>query len=278
MTGAFARSFLFVPANRAKLVNSAFRSAAEAIVFDLEDSVGADQKEAAREAVRSILLARHPAGHPLFVRVNGTDTPDFGADLRALAGTSHAGLVIPKIESSAAVKQVAAVSGGVPLVLLLETPRGILRALDLAEAAGVSLAALGFGAEDFRAAMRVDAAGSEPLIAFARAAVALAAAAAGVPAIDAPEMDFGDHERLRAQAASARGAGFIAKFAIHPVQLEIIHEVFGPTTALRAWAERVTRAYEEGAARGHGSVRVDDRVVDMATIQRARSILEGKQP
>jgi citrate lyase beta subunit len=274
---AFARSLLFVPANRAKHVESALRSEAEAIVFDLEDSVAVDQKAAAREAVRAILLERRTAGQALFVRVNGIDTPDFAADLRALQGTAYAGLVIPKIESVAAVTQVVTEAGAARLVLLLETPRGILRALDIAEAAGASLAALAFGAEDLCAAMGVDPAASEPPIAFARAAIAVAAAAVEVPAIDAPEMNVADHDRLRAQSSLARSAGFVAKFAIHPAQLAIIHDVFGPTTVSRAWAERVTRAYEEGVVHGLGSVRVDDRVVDTATIQRARRILEGKQ-
>ncbi|MGH9349290.1 MAG: HpcH/HpaI aldolase/citrate lyase family protein [Vicinamibacterales bacterium] len=277
MTGRFARSWLFVPANRQRLIDSAFRSAADAIVFDLEDSVPADQKEAARDALRSLLLTSRAPTAPLFVRVNGPETPHFSADLRALAGTVPAGLVIPKVESACRVQQVVAESGGVPLVLLLETPRGILRALDLAEAAGPSLAALAFGAEDFCAAMRVGASGSDPLMAFAQASVVVAAAAAGVPAIDAPEMDLADASRLRAQAARACAAGFLAKFAIHPAQLAIIHDAFGPAAAERAWAERVTRAYEESRARGHGSVRVDDRLVDAATIRRARQILERRQ-
>lgn len=122
--------------------------------------------------------------------------------------------------------------------------------------------------------MWVDAADSDPLLAVALPAIAMAAAALDVPAIDAPEMDFADHERLRARATSARAVGFRAKFAIHPAQLAIIHEAFGPTPAQRLWAEHVTKAYEQGAAEGCGSVRVDDRVVDAATIRRARQILE----
>jgi citrate lyase subunit beta / citryl-CoA lyase len=155
VTGGFARSFLFVPANRQTLVDSAFRSPAEAIVVDLEDSVAADHKEAAREAIRSILLPERRA-QPVFVRVNAPRTPEFAADLRALAGTRHAGLVIPKIESAEDVRRVIVESGGAPLVLLLETARGILRALDLADAASKSLVALGFGAEDFRTDMQVE--------------------------------------------------------------------------------------------------------------------------
>lgn len=274
MTEGFARSFLFVPGNRPSLVDSAFRSAAEAIVFDLEDSVGVDQKVAARKAVRSIVTTPRAAGPPLFVRVNAPDTPALTDDLRALADTPLAGLVIPKVESTPAVRRIVAEAGGTRIILLLETPRGVLRALDLAEAAGRSLVALAFGAEDFRAAMQVDAADSDALLAFTLPAVAMAAAALDVPAIDAPEMNVADADRLRARAASARAVGFRAKFAIHPVQLAIIHDTFGSTPAQRTWAERVMRAYQQASAEGRGSVRVDDRVVDAATIKRARQILE----
>jgi citrate lyase subunit beta/citryl-CoA lyase len=273
----FPRSFLFVPANRPKLVDSAFRSGAEAIVFDLEDSVVPDQKGAAREAVRTA-LDEGRAGLPLFVRINAPDTREGELDVRAFAGTKIAGLVIPKVESPAAVRQAVADAAGTPLILLLETPRGIAHAPALAEAAGRALLALAFGAEDFRATMRVDTLdASDPLLAFALSTIAVSAAAVEARAIDAPEMDFADHDRLRARAAVARRAGFAAKFAIHPAQLPVIHEMFGPTSEQRTWAERVTRAYEEGASKGLGSVRVDDRVVDAATVRRARQILERSQ-
>jgi citrate lyase subunit beta/citryl-CoA lyase len=274
MTEPFPRTFLFVPANRPAFVDSAFRSAAEAIVFDLEDSVVEDEKAAAREAVRSIVMTPRAGAPPLFVRINEADTSHGTDDLRALAGAPVAGFVIPKVQSTAVVSRVAAQAEGRKLVLLLETPRGVLGALHLAEAAGSSLAALAFGAEDFRAAMRVDADTADALLAYALPTVAVAAAAADVPAIDAPEMDLADPGRLHARCAAARALGFRAKFAIHPKQLSTIHEAFGPTPAQRLWAERVTQAYEQGRSEGRGSVRVDDRVVDQATVKRARQILQ----
>jgi citrate lyase beta subunit len=160
------------------------------------------------------------------------------------------------------------------LVLLLETPRGILRALDLAEAAGDCLHALAFGAEDLRAAMQVDPAESDALVAFALPMIAAAAAAVAVPAIDSPELDITNEDRLRKRAAHARAVGFAAKFAIHPAQLPAIHDAFSATAGQREWAERVSEAYERGKAAGRGSVRLDDRMIDAATLKRARDILD----
>jgi citrate lyase beta subunit len=277
VTDAFARSLLFVPGNRPTLIDSAFRSAADAIVFDLEDSVGADQKASAREALRTLVAAHELERRALYVRINEPGTPEAHEDLRALAGARLAGIVVPKVESATVIARLLTQVAGIPLVLLLETPRGVLGALQLGEAAGSSLAGLAFGAEDFRAAMRVDPAESDPLLAFALPMIATAAAALGVPAIDAPEMNLADIGRLRARCANARALGFRAKFAIHPTQLPSIHEVFSPTSAERLWAERVTRAYEDGTAAGRGSVRLDDRLVDAATVKRARQILERSQ-
>lgn len=274
MTEPFPRSFLFVPADRPKLVESALRSGADAVVLDLEDAVAPDRKPVARENVRAVLDRPRPGGMPLFVRINAAGTPEAPLDLRALAGGAASGIVIPKAESAEGVRRIAADAGGLPLILLLETPRGVLRAADLAESAGPALAALAFGAEDFRAAMRVETLEAGTLLGFVLSAVAVAAAAASVAAIDAPEMSLADHERLRARSVLARAAGFRAKFAIHPAQLATIHEVFAPTVEQRTWAERVTRAYEEGSAQGLGSVRVDDRLVDAATVRHARGILE----
>ena len=273
----FPRSFLFVPADRPRLVDSAFRSAADALVFDLEDAIAPDRKAAARDAAADILADARAAARPVFVRVNGPATADGDADLRALADRRCAGYVIPKTEAVEQVHHVSRLTAGARLVLLIETPRGVLRALDLADAAGASLAALAFGAEDFRTGMRVERAGSEPLVGFARHAVSVAAAAAGVPAIDTPEMNLTDADGLRDAACAARAAGFAAKFAIHPSQLEIIHGAFAPSDAERAWADRVTRAYDEAAANGHGSVRVDDHVVDAVTVERARQVLDGRR-
>jgi citrate lyase subunit beta/citryl-CoA lyase len=275
VSGAFPRTFLFVPGDRPQYVRRALESAAEAIVFDLEDAVAPDRKAAARDAVRSVLGAQRPDDRPLFVRVNAPESPDAQLDLHALKGVPVAGLVVPKVETTTGVRHVVAGAGGTPLVLLIETPRGVLRAIDLAEAAHESLAALAFGAEDFRAAMHVDASPeADVVVDFARAAVAVAAAAADVPAIDAPELDLADPDGWRKGAARARAMGFRGKFAIHPAQLAIIHETLAARPAQRDWAERVIQAYEQGSARGLGSVRVDDRLVDAATVRRARQIVD----
>lgn len=276
---SFPRSLLFVPANRTEMYARAWASEAEAIIFDLEDSVPAAHKAVARDALVSL---QPPEGwtRPIFVRLNSYGTESFALDLRAATGTAAplAGVMLPKVERAAQVRAAdAAIATAersdqpLALILLIETPGGVLRVAELVDCGVARVAAFAFGAEDYRAGMRVDA--LDPSLAdFARATVSNAAAAAGVPAIDAPLLQVDDPERLRTATTHARALGFQAKFAIHPSQLPVIHEEFA-AGADRAWALRAVAAYERAARDGHGSVALDGWMIDEATMKRARDIL-----
>lgn len=277
----FPRSLLFVPANRTEMFARAWESGAEAVIFDLEDSVPAAQKGTARDA---LVALRPPNGwtRPTFVRLNAHETDDFDLDLRAAASTafSLAGVILPKVERAAQVhaadKALSARERSdqpLALVLLIETPGGVMRVAELADCGVKRVVAFAFGAEDYRAGMGVDA--LDPALAdFARATVSNAAAAAGMPAIDAPLLQLDDPDRLRTAARRARALGFQAKFAIHPAQAAVIHEELGGG-ADRAWALRAVEAYERAARDGQGSVALDGRMIDEATMKRARDILKA---
>jgi citrate lyase beta subunit len=259
----------------------ALESEAQAIVFDLEDSVPADHKAAAREALVS-LQPPQSWSRPIFVRCNALDTKSFGLDLRAVLSLAVplAGLILPKIERAAQVRAAdeilsarARVGRQLALILLIETPGGVMRLAELADCGVERVAAFAFGAEDYRAGMGVDT--LDPALAdFARASVSNAAAAAGVPAIDAPLLQIDNPDALRTAARHAKALGFNAKFAIHPSQLAVIHEEFA-SGADRGWALRAVEAYERAAREGHGSVALDGRMIDEATMKRARDILKA---
>ncbi|MSR07632.1 MAG: CoA ester lyase [Gemmatimonadetes bacterium] len=267
----FPRSLLFVPANRAAMFAHAWESEAEAIVFDLEDSVPAGQKAAARDALTAL---RPPDGwaRPIYVRLNACGTPHFEADVRAVARAPIAGVILPKVEHASDIQAAdSALAPSLSLILLVETPGGLLRLAELADCGVRRVAALAFGAEDYRAGLGVDA--LDPALGdFARASVVNAAAAAGVPAIDAPELQVNDADRLRTTTRRARALGFRARFAIHPSQVPVIHEEFAGGED-RAWALRAVEAYERAAGQGHGTVALDGRMIDEATMKRARDIL-----
>ena len=285
MSGAsgvpFPRSLLFVPANRTEMLEHAWTSEAQAIVLDLEDSVPTAQKGAAREVLASL---QPPAGwtHPIFVRLNASESADFDLDVGAAVDASVplAGVILPKVEHAVQVQGAdralaAREQSGRPLalILLIETPGGVMRVSEIADSGVGRVAAFAFGAEDYRAGIGVDA--LDPALAdFTRASVANAAAAAGVPAIDAPLLQIDDADRLRAATRHARALGFRAKFAIHPSQVAVIHEEFAGGDD-RAWALRAVEAYERAAGEGKGSVALDGRMIDEATMKSARAILKA---
>jgi len=185
-------------------------------------------------------------------------------------------VLLPKIETVGAVELVARVfarhaPSGVapPLLLLLETPRAILRAGEIA-AADAPVAALLFGAEDLTASLAVERTTEGEELSFARGQIALAAAAAGAEAIDAVFTDLNDAEGLRRDCQRARAVGFRGKMAIHPKQVGVINEAFTPSAADVDRARRVIDVYEAARASGEGVTTMDGRMVELPVVERAR--------
>jgi len=270
---------LFVPGTRQDRFAKAMNAGADAVVFDLEDSVEAGQKPQARVLVAEF-LATPGAGALRLVRINAAQTPDGEADLEFFSGTEgYDGVLLPKVETAGAVERVAqafarpALSGAVPpLLLLLETPRAILRAAEIA-AADAPVAALLFGAEDFTASLAIERTTDGEELSFARSQIVLAAAAAGADAIDAVCTDLNDADSLRRDCQRARALGFRGKMAIHPRQVDVINEVFTPAAADVDRARRLIDTYEASRAQGQGVTTMDGRMVELPIVERARRTL-----
>ena len=277
------RSLLFVPGIRQDRFAKAMAAGADAVVFDLEDSVDAAQKPKARALVAEYLATPRldAIGQDALrlVRFNAAHTKEGEADLEFFGGTrGYDGVLLPKIETARVVQLAAAVfarhgSAAVPpLLLLLETPRAILRAAEIA-ASDARVAALLFGAEDLTASLAVERTIDGEELSFARGQIVLAAAAAGAEAIDAVCTDLNDEVSLRRDCQRARGLGFRGKMAIHPKQVPVINEVFTPTAADVERATRVIDAYETARAAGQGVTTMDGRMVELPVVERARRTL-----
>lgn len=266
-----ARSYLFVPGNRAERFDKALASGADVVVLDLEDAVAPDDKPAAREAVARYLLAADEALRMrLVVRINDESTPWFDGDLAMLAAARAQGVMLPKAEAVATVARLRTACPGVQVLALIESARGILQAEALAAADGVGR--LVFGTLDFAldldlvddpsiGPLGLDAAASR--LAWASRAAELPPPVAGVT----PDID--DPARLRSDFARARAHGFGAKLCIHPNQVAWVHEPLVPSTAELDWARRVVAA----ATGSSGAVRIDGRMVDKPVLQRAQRLL-----
>jgi citrate lyase subunit beta / citryl-CoA lyase len=259
------RSLLFVPGGRAEIIAKAPRSGPDAIVVDLEDAVAADDKDAARRTATENL----PDVEALvLVRVNGPETPWYDDDVAAVAATS-AGVVLPKYEDRAQLRALRDVVGpDRPVIVGLETVRGVARCRDLLADGGV-LAAY-FGAEDFIASVGGRRTASSHEVLFARSEVLLAARLGGVGALDQTVVNVRDTELCRTDAAAGRDLGYDGKICIHPAQVEIAHEVFTPSEAEVDHARKVVEAGRSGVGVVDGEM-VDDVHLRMAaaTLQRA---------
>jgi len=269
------RSVLFVPGVRPDRFARAVACGADAVVFDLEDSVEAMRKAEARDTIAAYLAGvGEPSVTQLFVRVNAAGTAWHADDLACAAGLpAITGIVLPKTESPAELERVARAMGSRVVLPLVETARGILNAPAIAVAAPVP--AVLFGAEDLTAEIGIPRTPEGEELVFARSQVVLAATAAGADAIDAVFTDIGAGEALARDAMRARALGFRGKMAIHPDQIPVIHDVFTPSTADIARAERIVAAYDAAQARGDAVLRLDDRMIDAPVVARARRVLAG---
>lgn len=199
------RSILSVPGHRAEMVAKARTRGADLIAWDLEDSV----PEASKASARS--LVRQNATREDAVRINALSTPWGAADLRALI--DRAGQVnLPKVESVADVLAVRELEPDLRILAVIESPRGVLRAAEICQAAD----AVAFGRADFCAA--VGQADPESLIAHAMGQIALAAHAAGIPAYDSP-CEALDGAAMLYEVSQAAAFGFTGKICIHPEQI-----------------------------------------------------------
>ena len=269
-------AMLFCPADRPDRYGKAAERS-DVVIIDLEDAVAPADKPAAREA-----LVAHPLDPAsTIVRLNPFDSGEFEADLEALAKTQYRCVMLAKAESAEQVEQVP-----VGVLALIETPLGVVRADEIAAAS--NCVGLMWGAEDLVAAMGGNAsrfaamapATGAPAMGqyrdaprYARARVAMAAAAFGRFAVDAVHLDIADHDGLRAEADDAVALGFMATACIHPGQVPVIRDAYAPTPEEVSRAERIVSAARNEA----GVFQLDGRMVDAPVISLAHSVLRRAQ-
>jgi citrate lyase beta subunit len=277
------RSLLYVPGISERMILKARDSAADGLIFDLEDAIAPDQKLEARATVVRLLGEIDFGGKEIFVRINALATEWGLEDARAVVAVGAPGLVIPKCESVEEVTTVAPVMqsryhqpiGGQTrkLLCLIETPRGVFASREIAESNEL-VAGLMFGAADLSRDLSAVLSEDETEVLFARSHVLLAARAAGVAAYDSPHFAIEDIEGLRRRCVAARNLGYDGKTAIHPSHIEIINEIFAPTAEQIAEAERVIEAMAEAQAEGRGVIRLDGKMIDQVHLSAARKVLE----
>ncbi|WP_198020238.1 HpcH/HpaI aldolase/citrate lyase family protein [Nocardioides sp. J54] len=255
-----AVTFLFVPGTRDDRFDKAVASGADAVIIDLEDTVGAEDKDVARSRAGAWLAT----GGRAAVRVNPVGSPWFANDVRVAADALA--VVLPKAECARDVERVVEAAGGrVPIIPLIESPRGLLAAAEICAVPGV--VRLGFGNVDFAAEIGVEPGCHEALLT-ARSGIVHASSATGRAApVDGVTTDLGDAGRVEHDAAHARRLGFTGKLLVHPGQVEPAVSVLVPTEAEVAWARAVLASASSAVGVFEGQL------VDEPVLARARRLL-----
>jgi len=288
------RSFLFVPADSEKKLARGLESGADAVILDLEDSVAAERKPAAREMALAFLRQHAPqAQRPqLVVRVNALDTGMTDADLDGVVAGKPDTILLPKAEGGPAVihldakltarEAIHGVSDGAIRILALATETAAsLFVCGTYRNSSARLAGITWGAEDLSAELgsesNRDAKGqfTSPYV-LARNLSLAAASAARVQAIDTVYADFRNMTGLREEAEEARRDGFTAKMAIHPAQVAIINAVFTPTPEAIQTAQAVVAAF--AADPSAGVVAIGGVMYDRPHLTRAQRLLARIKP
>jgi citrate lyase subunit beta/citryl-CoA lyase len=262
-----SRSLLFVPGSRPDRFAKAVAAGPGLVILDLEDAVGAADKDSARADVLTWLLA----GNLAMVRINPSGTPWYDADV-AMVGEAGVPVMLPKCEHAGQITGLAAsLADRVGIVALIETAAGVLNAQQIAVSRGV--ARLAFGSIDLGAQLGVDPADTTAMLA-ARSHLVLASAAAGIPGpIDSPTLDLTDETTWRSDADHAKRLGFTGKLCIHPRQVTATEEAFAPTKAELHWAQQVV---DSASATQNAVMTVAGTMVDPPVLERARHLLSQR--
>ncbi|WP_407324415.1 HpcH/HpaI aldolase/citrate lyase family protein [Acinetobacter pittii] len=259
------RSFLFVPANRVERFSKALDAGSDAVIIDLEDAVPVDLKEEARQTLINWLEA-HPE-KDIMVRVNSRQTPWFLDDISLAKYPNVSAIVLPKTESIADIEVITDIKA-ISIYPLIETPIGFSQVRTIARANHVQ--ALMFGSIDFQLEMGMNGGFNELL--YFRNEIVLASKLAGIDApIDGVTVDIKNDELLTLEASQANNLGFSGKLCIHPLQVNIVNQVFSPSREEIEWAQKVLKATDE--AKGQ-AISLDGKMIDLPVIRKAEQILK----
>lgn len=277
------RSMLFVPGANAAMVSNAFIYPADALMFDLEDSVALREKDAARR------LVFHALQHPLYqavetiVRVNALDSEYGLQDLQAVVRGGADIVRLPKTDTPQDVTDIEAEilriececgrePGSTGLLAAIESPLGITQATAIAQASP-RLIGIALGAEDYVRHLRTERSAEGTELLFARCAILQAARASGIQAFDTVYSDANNEAGFLHEAAHIKQLGFDGKSLINPRQIDLLHNLFAPTGLEVEHARQVIDAAEASAREGRGVVSLNGKMVDHPIIERARVVL-----
>ena len=273
------RTMMFVPGNNPGMLQNAGIYGADTIIFDVEDAVSINEKEAARHLVHNAIKYIH---YPceVAVRINHITATPFGEDdLKTILPAKPDLIRLPKAESPDEIKKVSAIidaaeqengfePGSIKMMAAIESAKGLRQAYEICTASP-RMVALALGAEDFIADMRTARSKNGQELFYARSCILCAAREAGINAIDTVFSDISDQEGFIAEIKLIKGLGFDGKSVINPRQISTVHKIYTPTEKEIVHAEKVLAAYQEALKKKSGVIALNGKMIDGPIVTRA---------
>lgn len=277
------RSLLFLPGNNPNMLINADSLGADSVIFDLEDAVSPDEKDAARILVRNTMKYMDFKGLKTVVRINSVDTDFWKKDIDTVLPCCPDFILLPKTSSADDVfilneymsefeEKNSFVKGSTSVIALIETALGVENAFSIATSSK-RVKGLFLGAEDLTADLGCERTKEGREIEYSRGLLVVAAKAAGIDAYDTPFTDVNDDEGAYADAKVAKGFGFTGKASISPRHVEIINSVFSPKPEEIDYAYQVLETIELAKQQGKGAVSLKGKMIDAPIVERAKKTI-----
>lgn len=277
------RSVLYMPANNVRALEKARTLDADALVFDLEDAVAPDEKQAARHALRAAFDKGSYSEHETILRINGRDSAWFSDDMDLAALLPVDAVLVPKIDTAA---DIAALAKPIALMnkqlwVMVETPMSVLNLAAIAACAAAHspapLSALVLGSNDLAKDMRLEPdAARSPLQPIMTQMVA-AARSYGLAALDGVCNAIGDAKRLAAECAQGRSFGFDGKTLIHPSQIAAANAAFTPSAEELEKAQAIIAAFAAPENQGAAVLKIGGKMTERLHLEQAKHLLAEAQ-
>ena len=282
MTNLF-RSLIFVPGNNPRFLEKAKSLSADIICFDLEDSVPDKEKRKARTLIKNALKKRNQYSASVFARTNSPNSNKIEADLKEVVQKGIDGIVVPKVDSAKEIKKIGKIISslekkrkirGIRLIPSIESALGVINCYEIASSSK-RIDAIVFGIFDLLNDVGIEYTKGNPIGSkYSRYKVPVAAAAAGVYAIDGIWQDIKDISGLKKDCEIGKSLGYVGKSVIYPDQVKTVHKIFHPNKTEVTWAKKVCSIYKKSSKKGKGATVIDGKMIDEVHYKRAKALLE----
>ena len=272
------RSVLYMPGSNARALEKGRSLAADALILDLEDAVAPDAKEEARRQILAALAEGGYGKREMIVRVNGMETDWGQADLEAMAASGADAILLPKVEDARMIEVAQKVledcgaPAGQSIMCMMETPRGILNAREIAESSD-KVSCLVMGTSDLVKDLHAAHTRERLPVLTSLSLCILAARASGIAIVDGVHLDLQDDEGFAAACRQGLELGFDGKTLIHPKTIAMANEVFAPSAEEVEQAKRIIEAHREATEAGQGVVLLDGKLIENLHVENAQRLV-----